>query len=71
MNYNITYIAYASASDICGDGTKATVACDDGNFADGDGCSGTCTVESGYICDGASPTTCSLCGNGVKEGAKA
>jgi cysteine-rich repeat protein len=41
-------IAYATATDICGDGKKTSVDCDDGNFADNDGCSGTCTLESGY-----------------------
>lgn len=42
----------------CGDGTVAgTEACDDGNTTDDDGCSGTCTVESGYTCSGA-PSVC-------------
>ena len=39
----------------CGNGmVEGTEACDDGNTAAGDGCSATCTVESGYVC---SPTT--------------
>ncbi len=35
--------------------------CDDGNVMDGDGCSGNCAVEAGFICfDGNStnPDTC-------------
>jgi len=39
--------------------------CDDGNTNTGDGCSGTCTVESGYSCS-SQPSVCILlCGNGV------
>jgi cysteine-rich repeat protein len=35
----------------CGDGiATATETCDDGNAEDGDGCSRTCTVETGYVC---------------------
>jgi len=38
--------------------------CDDGNTADGDGCSSTCTIEAGYVCSG-DPSVCELaCGNG-------
>lgn len=39
--------------DVCGDGrasVPANEACDDGNAINGDGCSDTCTVESGYDC---------------------
>ena len=25
-------------------------ACDDGNIVSGDGCSSTCTLETGYVC---------------------
>ena len=36
---------------VCGDAVRGTVeACDDGNTADGDGCSGSCEIESGYVC---------------------
>jgi len=43
----------------CGDGTRdtETEACDDGNTANGDGCSSTCSVESGYTCTGE-PSVC-------------
>ena len=32
-------------------------ACDDGNLVDGDGCSSSCTIESGYSCSGGSVTS--------------
>eukprot|EP01097_Dermamoeba_algensis_P006576 TRINITY_DN4113_c0_g1_i1.p1 TRINITY_DN4113_c0_g1~~TRINITY_DN4113_c0_g1_i1.p1 ORF type:complete len:1103 (+),score=324.46 TRINITY_DN4113_c0_g1_i1:675-3983(+) len=36
---------------VCGDGIKASKElCDDGNQANGDGCSSTCTIESGWEC---------------------
>jgi len=36
----------------CGDGMRiAPEACDDGNASDGDGCSSTCAVESGFTCN--------------------
>jgi fibro-slime domain-containing protein len=34
----------------CGDGLVIAEACDDGNVADGDGCSATCTVEATHTC---------------------
>jgi cysteine-rich repeat protein len=43
----------------CGDGAvvSSIEGCDDGNDTDGDGCSATCTVETGYLCTGA-PSVC-------------
>jgi cysteine-rich repeat protein len=42
----------------CGDGKRfGSEQCDDGNKVNGDGCSSTCTLESGYIC----PTPGSPC----------
>jgi len=42
------------APGICGDGVKDwNEACDDGNQTDGDGCSITCGVESGFACQTA------------------
>ncbi len=36
---------------ICGNGTRETgEGCDDANLTSGDGCSATCTVETGYAC---------------------
>lgn len=59
----------------CGNGLKTTghgEECDDSNTDSGDGCSPTCTIETGYICDGSSisategvSSICELaCGNG-------
>jgi cysteine-rich repeat protein len=42
----------------CGDGVMlGDEACDDGNVVDGDGCSATCTLETGFDCTGV-PTVC-------------
>ena len=53
----------------CGNGTvELGEACDDGNPNSGDGCSSTCTVESGYTCTGTAPSVCvSGCGNGTLD----
>lgn len=47
----------------CGDGIRvsATVECDDGNFDDGDGCSSTCTIESGWSCSGGDSSNPDVC----------
>lgn len=43
---------------ICGDGLiKGTEACDDSNTNSGDGCSNSCTVETGWTCSGT-PSSC-------------
>lgn len=54
---------------VCGNGLiTGSEACDDGNTTSGDGCSSTCTIESGANCNGA-PSVCTLsCGNGTIEG---
>ena len=40
--------------------------CDDGNTINNDGCSSTCTVEHGYVCNGSQPSSCwSTCGDGA------
>lgn len=37
----------------CGDGVRVpSEGCDDGNTKDGDGCSSSCIVETGYVCYG-------------------
>jgi cysteine-rich repeat protein len=43
--------------------------CDDGNTTDGDGCSVTCTVESGWTCSGEPSVCASLtsCGDGLLQ----
>ncbi len=49
----------------CGDGVLAsTERCDDGNAKGKDGCSASCTVESGWGCTGAPSSCAKLCGNG-------
>lgn len=51
-------------SEVCGNGlVEGTEACDDGNLISGDGCSMTCTVETGWSCSGQ-PSSCSeICGD--------
>ncbi|TNF25669.1 MAG: DUF4215 domain-containing protein [Deltaproteobacteria bacterium] len=42
----------------CGDGViDPWETCDDGGTASGDGCSSSCQIEAGYLCDGA-PSSC-------------
>lgn len=55
----------------CGDGVIAPAeTCDDGNTTAGDGCSATCTIESGYTCAGT-PSACStICGDGLIRGSE-
>jgi cysteine-rich repeat protein len=52
----------------CGDGLRSDdEPCDDGNFRNGDGCSESCSVESGFQCAGE-PSDCkSICGNGASD----
>lgn len=47
--------------EVCGDGRRFVVQCDDGNTVNGDGCSSTCTVESGYTCYGGSAISTDIC----------
>src|SRR5690606_23207330 len=56
----------------CGDGYKIVAeACDDGNTTAGDGCSGVCAIEAGYVCDGTPLSVCeSVCGDGIVAGAE-
>lgn len=57
---------------VCGDGVVGSgEECDDGATAAGDGCSATCTIESGFVCTGA-PSTCraTVCGDGMIEGSE-
>mgnify|MGYP001570749475 CR=1 FL=1 len=57
-------LAMSSIPPVCGDGlVRATERCDDGNVAPGDGCSATCSVESGFSCTGE-PSTCGPCVTG-------
>jgi cysteine-rich repeat protein len=53
----------------CGNGViDAGEQCDDGNIVSGDGCSTTCTIESGWTCAGQ-PSVChTTCGDGIVAG---
>jgi cysteine-rich repeat protein len=43
---------------VCGDGLiMGAEECDDSNIVDADGCSSTCTIEAGYVCNGE-PSVC-------------
>ena len=47
---------------LCGNGkvnTEVGETCDDGNLVNGDGCSGSCSVESGWSCAGEPSVCCS------------
>ncbi len=47
---------------VCGNGKReGAEECDDLNTNPGDGCSATCTVESGWECDSSDPNEASLC----------
>ncbi|MFH2005400.1 MAG: DUF4215 domain-containing protein [bacterium] len=56
----------------CGNGVQEPEeSCDDGDSLDGDGCSGRCQVELGWVCDGA-PSLCdTICGDGRVRGLEA
>jgi len=42
--------------------------CDDGATSNGNGCSSTCTLETGYSCEDL-PSVCSgICGDGIRTG---
>ena len=58
-----------TATSTCGNGAiGGAEACDDGDADDGDGCSGSCTIESGWSCSGE-PSSCStICGDGDVAG---
>src|SRR6185369_8164394 len=50
----------------CGDDIVApSEPCDDGNATSGDGCSATCTIETGFQCTGAPSACTSRCGDGM------
>lgn len=53
----------------CGNAEPETgEGCDDGNVAAGDGCSNTCTIETGWMCSG-SPSLCApICGDDLVTG---
>src|SRR5450432_509705 len=58
---------------LCGDGQLAgNEFCDDGNNKPGDGCSGLCTVEPGYLCStpGKLCKSTVVCGDGKQQGSE-
>lgn len=40
----------SACQEVCGDGFRYVLQCDDGNTDNGDGCSASCQTESGYTC---------------------
>ena len=48
-------------ADICGDGKLFTLACDDNNTVEGDGCSGQCEVELMHSCENGTDQSASQC----------
>lgn len=54
---------------VCGNGyVEKNEACDDGNVESGDGCSSSCTVDHGYVCE-SQPSVCrTRCGDGLIGG---
>jgi len=54
QQYGIAYTRQPNRPFACGDSmVQGDEVCDDGNTEDGDGCSGTCTLETGHMCYGA------------------
>ena len=51
-----------SCSEICGDGISlGRMQCDDGNIIDGDGCSSSCSIETGFTCENDGYLSRSIC----------
>jgi hypothetical protein len=44
---------------------KFILGCDDGNTINGDGCSRTCEIETGFSCNGGSPSSKDTCSRGL------
>ena len=65
-----TSTATTKCKEICGDGIdQLYYECDDGNLINGDGCSSTCTIETGYTCWGGDQHVADkcyeICGDGI------
>src|SRR5262249_52545357 len=58
---------------VCGDGAVRTgiEQCDDGNLANGDGCTSGCVIETGWRCPAAGGPCQGRCGDGLIRGAEA
>ena len=65
---------HSNCSVPCGDGLRVQnqEECDDGNALDNDGCSSSCTVDSGFTCVASADqaSICQKCGNGILEGSE-
>lgn len=55
-------INFAQCVEVCGDGKRFQLPCDDGNQQGGDGCSVDCQIEQGWTCSGGSPLARDFCG---------
>ena len=58
-------------NDICGDGKRSVIdssKCDDGNTANGDGCSSSCIIETGFTWSGGSSTSKDICNDICGDG---
>jgi cysteine-rich repeat protein len=53
-------MANGICGEICGDGVLIYLQCDDGNNANGDGCSSNCLIEQGWNCTATGPSVCIL-----------
>lgn len=51
-------------------GTANPEECDDDNTAGDDGCSSTCTLETGWSCNGTPSTCAPICGDGLAVGSE-
>lgn len=72
ITWDMGALDYAAASPVCGDGAiTSPEACDDTNLSAGDGCSATCTIETGYSCSGTPSVCVPICGNGLVTGTEA
>jgi cysteine-rich repeat protein len=55
------HAATKTCLEICGDGKRFSLQCDDGNNVNGDGCSSDCKIEPEYTCSAGSPNSKDLC----------
>ena len=69
----IACLASPALGQVCGDGSVDGPGeeCDDFNTDDGDGCSSTCTVETGWDCTGEPSTCTEICGDDLTVGSEA
>ena len=62
-----TLNAEKMCDEVCGDGMRFVLACDDGNNRNGDGCSSSCQIEDGFFCSGGSPNNRDTCSNQIPK----